>query len=128
MERAAQLFVVVNLAVIGLSHVLAPAAWVDLFVRLREKGHAGVLAVGMLSLLFGSIVLALHPVWSGAGLVVTLLGCAHVAKGALYLGFPAVGMRSLALVDRDRPRGFVAAGAGLLILAAIVAAIGLLAD
>ena len=65
MERAIQIFAVVNLVVIGLSHVAQPRAWAEFFVALREKGDRGVFVVGFMSLAFGSLIVAFHNVWSG---------------------------------------------------------------
>lgn len=55
-ERAAEVFAVVNLAVIGLSHIAQPKGWVEFFIFLRQRGHAGVFFNGMLSLTFGTIL------------------------------------------------------------------------
>ncbi|MFT7680247.1 MAG: hypothetical protein ACI8QC_004253 [Planctomycetota bacterium] len=93
MKAAVEVFALINLVVIGLSHILVPKAWAEFFVGLHEKGHPGVFAVGFMSLSFGSIIAAFHNVWTGHGLVLTLLGWAQVLKGGLYLLFPAYGMR-----------------------------------
>jgi len=62
------------LLVIGLSHVAQPRAWVEFFVWLRGKGHAGVFVNGFLSLGFGSFIVAFHNVWNGLPVILTLLG------------------------------------------------------
>ena len=49
MERAVEIFAVINLGVIGLSHILAPKAWISFFVLLREKGDAGVIGAAALA-------------------------------------------------------------------------------
>ena len=77
--------------------------------------------IAFISLGFGSILAAFHPVWSGAGLVVTLLGWAQVAKGAAYFCFPEWGLRRMSVLDPERPWMMRAAGGMLLLLAAIVA-------
>ena len=59
MERAVQIYAIINLSVIGISHVVRPQVWVDFFVFLRERGEAGVFAVAVLNLIFGSIIVAL---------------------------------------------------------------------
>lgn len=120
MERAVEVFAVINLWIMGLSHILAPKVWIDFFVQLREKGHPGVFVVGFMSLFFGSIIAAFYNVWSGLGLVLTLLGWVQVLKGTLYLLFPACGMRGLRRVDPEKPYYFVVAGVGLLVLAGVV--------
>ena len=116
MERAAQLFAAVNFVVIGLSHMVQPRVWVDFFVLLRSHGRAGVFANGMLSLLVGSIIVAFHNIWSGAEMVLTILGWGQVLKGTLSLTVPAIGLRTLDRVSAERSFEFVAAGVVALIL------------
>ena len=121
LQRAAEIYALVNFAVIGLSHVLRPREWSDLFVRLRGQGEASVFAIACLNLLFGSIIVAFHNRWSGLPLVLTLAGWANVAKAALYLTFPAIGMRRLNAISPDRPGVIVVGGAIFLVLAALLA-------
>ena len=120
-ERAAEVFAVVNLAVIGLSHIAQPKGWVEFFIFLRERGHAGVFFNGMLSLTFGSILVAFHNVWTGVAMIVTLLGWAQVLKGLISLVAPSVGLKKMMRVSMDRAWEFQAAGAVLVVLAALIA-------
>ena len=71
MEKALEVFAAIHFFIVGLSHVVQRHAWVDFFIRLREKGHPGVFVHGFLSLGFGSMVLAFHAVWSGLPSVLT---------------------------------------------------------
>jgi hypothetical protein len=119
-ENAIEMFAAVNFLVIGLSHLLQPRVWVDFFVWLRSKGHAGVFVNGMLSLGFGSIIVSFHNVWAGLPIVLTIIGWAQVAKGLLSLVAPQWGMRSLRRVSPERGREFVAAGAVSLVLSALM--------
>ena len=121
MERAIAIFAIVHLTIIGISHITAPGAWVAFFVKLREQGHRGVFVVGFLSLGFGSIIVAFHQVWSGWPLVLTLLGWAQIVKAGLYFIFPAFGLKKLQRVSPERSRDFIYAGAGLLVIAALIA-------
>ena len=114
MERAVEIYAIVNLTVIGISHVVKPRVWVDLFVFLRERGEAGVFAIALLNLTFGSIVVAFHNVWSGIPLVVTVLGWANVAKALLYFVFPAIGLRRFQLLSHER--AYLVAGGGMFFL------------
>ena len=93
MEHALQIYAIINLTLIGMSHVVRPRAWVDFFVFLRERGEAGVFAVAILNLIFGSIIVAFHNVWSGIPLVLTVVGWTSVIKALLYFTFPAVVLR-----------------------------------
>ena len=120
-ERATEVFAVVNLAVIGASHIAQPRGWVDFFIFLRERGHAGVFFNGMLSLTFGSILVAFHNVWTGLPMIVTLLGWAQVLKGLLSLVAPSIGLKKMMRVSMDRAWEFQAAGVVLVALAALIA-------
>jgi hypothetical protein len=120
MERAVEVYAIVNFVVIGLSHALRPRAWVDFFVVLRERGETGVLATAFMSLVFGSIVVAFHNVWSGIPLVLTLIGWAQVTKAFLYFVFPAFGLRNLLLPAPEKAHHFVYAGAIFLVLAGLL--------
>src|SRR5829696_4205389 len=106
MERAVELFAAVHCVVIGLSHLTQPRVWVDFFLLLREKGHAGVFVNGFLSLGFGSILVAFHNVWEGLPIVLTLFGWAQVVKGGLCFVVPQLGLRSLGRVKPERAHEF----------------------
>jgi len=121
MERAIQVFVLVNVLVIGFSHITAPMAWARFFGWLRSKGEAGVFVVAGMSLTFGSIIVAFHDVWSGLPLVVTLLGWAQVLKGAIYYCFPSFGLKQLGRVREDNARILVAPGAVFVVLGLLLA-------
>ena len=120
MEHAIELFVAINYTVTGLSHLLQRRGWVEFFVWLRSKGHTGVFFNGMLSLGFGSLIVAFHNVWTGLPIVVTIIGWANVLKALVIMSAPELGMRSLNRVSVERAGEFPAAGAGLLVLAAVV--------
>ncbi len=109
-ETSIQIFAIIHLTTIGLSHIVAHRAWAEFFVQLRSKGKPGVFVVAFMSLGFGSIVAAFHPVWSGIPLVLTLLGWAQVLKGLLYFCLPAVGLRGLERVSMERSRMFMVPG------------------
>jgi len=104
----------------GLSHVVAHRGWAEFFILLREKGTAGVFVVGFLSLGFGSVVAAFHPMWSGPAIVLTLLGWGQVLKGLIYFSFPAYGHRKLEMVSTERSRLFMIPGFGLLLIAGLL--------
>jgi len=120
MERAIQIYAIINCAVIGISHALQPRAWVDFFVFLRERGEAGVFAAAFLSLSFGSIIVAFHNVWSGIPLVLTLLGWSQVIKALIYFAFPAVALRKFQTISQEKAKVFVIPGLLFLVLAALL--------
>lgn len=121
MERAIQILGVIHFLIIGLSHILAPRAWADFFIRLRERGEAGVFVVGFMSLGFGSIIVAFHNVWSGIPAVLTFIGWAQVVKALVYFCFPAFGLKRLEVVSVERARMFVYPGIVLVILGGLLA-------
>jgi len=117
MEHAVQIYAIINLTVIGISHVVRPHVWVDFFVFLRERGEAGVFAVAFLNLIFGSIIVAFHNVWSGIPVLLTLLGWANVVKALIYFVFPAFGLRKLQFLCHERANLIIGGGFLFLLLA-----------
>jgi hypothetical protein len=119
-ERAVELYACIQFVVIGLSHLLQPRAWVEFFVLLRGKGHAGVFANAFLSLLFGSFIVSFHNVWTGWPVVLTLLGWAQVIKATMSFIAPQIGMRGMQRVAIERAWEFQVAGIFFLILAGVM--------
>jgi hypothetical protein len=109
-ERALEVFAAIHFLIVGLSHVFHPRAWVEFFIWLRERGHAGVFVHGFLSLGFGSMILAFHNVWSGLPSVLTMVGCAYTLKAALCFLLPATQMRTLRRVSHERAWELVVPG------------------
>ena len=120
MERAVEVFAAVSFLVIGLSHVAQPRAWVEFFVWLRGRGHAGVFANGFLSLNFGALIVAFHNVWTGPAAVLTVIGWAQVAKALVSFVAPRVGLRSLERVSPQRAWEFVVGGVIFLALSGLL--------
>ncbi len=110
MERALEVYAAVHFFVIGISHALQPRVWVEFFLHLRKFGHAGVFANAFLSLMFGSIIVAFHNVWSGLPMILTIVGWAQVTKALLYFAIPRIGERGMARVSYDRQKDFIVAG------------------
>lgn len=96
--------------VTGLSHVAAPRAWARFFVAMRDSDPVPGFANAFVSLPLGLLILAFHPVWSGPGLVVTLLGCGLTLKATLYLLWPGLARLGLAHVSEERSGQFRIAG------------------
>jgi hypothetical protein len=124
-ERGIEIFAAVQFLIIGLSHLLQPRAWVEFFIWLRGKGHAGVFANGFLSLVFGSFVVAFHNVWTGLAMVLTIIGWAQVIKAFTSFVIPQWSMRSLQRVSLDRAHEFVYAGVVFLVLSAVTGYVAL---
>ena len=120
MERAVQIFAVVQFLIMGLSHIVRPRAWSEFFLLLRSKGVAGAFANGFLSLVFGSVVVAFHPVWSGIPLILTVFGWAQVLKSFLIFVVPGYAEMSLKKAPIDRPRVFIVPGIILVIIGGLL--------
>lgn len=118
---AIQVFGIIHFGVVGISHIVAHRAWAEFFVLLREKGHAGVFTVAFMSLWFGSIIVAFHPVWSGIPAVLTVLGWMQVVKGTMYFVAPGFGLRRLQMVSVERSKMFVIPGFVLVAVAGLLA-------
>lgn len=102
---------------IGLSHIVRPALWVDFFTRLHAEGTSGlVLKVLAIELWPGALIVTLHQVWWGPGIVLTLYGWAQFTKVWVALFVPEVGMRSMAMAQTKGTRGFVAGGVMLIVV------------
>jgi hypothetical protein len=121
MERAIEILAVIQLTIIGLSHIVYHRAWAEFIIWLRGKGDPGVFANGFLSLTAGSLIFGFHRVWSGIPLVLTVFGILNILKAAVCFLFPARAMRSMERVSLERSREFVAAGFISLAIAAVVA-------
>jgi hypothetical protein len=120
MERALEIFVVIHLGLMGLSHVVQHRAWAEFFILLRDRGCSGVFVHGFISLGFGSMILAFHRVWSGIPAVVTIVGVLYLVKSLQCFVFPAVSLRSLNRVSLDRSYVFAAPGVVFLGLAGLI--------
>lgn len=120
MERAVQIFAVVQFLIIGLSHIVRPRAWSEFFLLLRSKGVAGAFANGFLSLSVGSIIVAFHPVWSGIPLILTVFGWAQVLKSFLIFVVPGYAEMSLKKAQIDRPRVFIVPGVLLVVIGGLL--------
>jgi hypothetical protein len=121
MERSLEIFAVIQLTVIGISHVVHHRAWADFFIWLRGKGLPGAFANGFLSLAMGSMIIAFHRVWTGIPAVLTVVGVLYLVKALQCFVFPAVSLRALERrVSRERSWLFIAPGVAFLGLAAVI--------
>jgi hypothetical protein len=75
----------------------------------------------MPTLLFGSLIVSFHNVWSGIPLLLTLYGWALVLKAAVYLVAPKLGLTALNRITPERVRIFIVPGIFMLVLAALIA-------
>lgn len=120
MERSVEVLAMILFAVLGLSHMLQPEAWVEFFMLLRSKGKPGAFVDGFLNLPMAVIIVAFHNTWSGLPLILTLVGWALVVKSVIRFCAPKQALRVMARVSLERAWEFQLAGAGLAGLAALV--------
>jgi hypothetical protein len=120
-QRAIELFAVVQLLVVGLSHLLQPRAWVKFFTTLHAHGHAGVFVHGFLSLWFGALIVGFHNVWSGLPTVLTVTGWLYLVKAFACFLVPESQMRTLGRVRDERAWELRMPGVAYLVIAGAVA-------
>src|SRR4029079_12352981 len=108
---------VIQLTLVGLSHVVHHRRWAAFFIGLRGPGYGGVFVHGFLSLGFGAMILAFHRVWSGTPLVLTIVGVLYLMKTLQCFLLPEVSVRSLDRVTMERSRVFIGAGVAFLLIA-----------
>jgi hypothetical protein len=122
MAHAIEIYAVVHLVVMGLSHCIHPHSWVAFFTLLRKCGQPGVFAHGFLSLFFGAMIVSFHNAWSGAGAALTVAGWLYVAKAAACFLLPELQLASLRRVSGERAWEMRFAGTAYLLLALWLAA------
>jgi uncharacterized protein YjeT (DUF2065 family) len=124
-ELVAAWWVGAVLAIVGLSHIVAPRAWCDLFRDLNGLPYGGV-AFGLFTLLPGLAVALAHNSWElGWRLPVTLIGWAWVVKGASYMLVPGQ-LRRVSQRHLEHPWRMAAGGAiGVVLGGFIMAALAM---
>lgn len=111
METSIQKIAAISFLVVGLSHVFRPRVWAQFFTDLGRKGEAASLFIVLLHLPMGALIVAFHNVWTGAPLVLTLVGWGYVLKSLVYALFPAYGLRMISRASVERAWGFAVTGA-----------------
>jgi hypothetical protein len=121
MERGIEIFAGINFLIIGLSHLLQPRVWIDVFASLRSQGLPGAFANGFLSLTFGSLIVSFHNVWVGPAMILTLVGWAQVVKALVNFVAPQFAMRGLHRPSVERAWEMQFAGVVFLALSGLMA-------
>jgi len=120
MARSVEIVAVILFAVIGLSHILQPRAWVEFFILLRGKRETGAFVDGFLNLPIGAVIVGFHNLWSGIPVVLTLLGWGLLIKGVIRFCAPQHALRMMAQVSVERAWQFQVAGAILMVIAGVL--------
>jgi hypothetical protein len=119
---AVQFIMLVACAIMGMSHIVRPAMWVEFFTHLHAQGVRGVvMKTFMLELWPALLIVALHQVWWGPGIVLTLYGWAQLTKVTVAMLAPEIGLRSMAMAQKG-DRAFVLGGVMLLVVGAFAGA------
>ncbi len=125
MEAGIERLTALVFIITGLSHIAAPRAWARFFIDMREKGEVGGFLNAYVHIPLGLLIVAFHPVWSGPGLLVTLIGWALALKGLLYFLWPALALRSMAHISEEQAGRFRIAGVAALLLGLVIGWIAL---
>jgi uncharacterized protein YjeT (DUF2065 family) len=125
MEAGIERLTALALIITSLSHIFAPKTWARFFIDMRERGEVAGLLNAYVHMPLGLLIVAFHPVWSGPGLLVTLIGCALTLKGLLHFVRPSLSLRTLARVSEEKAWEFQVAGAFGLMLGLVVGWIAL---
>ncbi len=121
MEQSVEIMAGVSFLILGLSLLLNVHDWVDWFESVRIGGRRVSLILGMMHLFFGSLLVALHWVWSGWEMLLTVIGVWAMAEGTLYLLFPGCLAKIIGwLMPYSRPVILASALATLLLGGALV--------
>jgi hypothetical protein len=120
MGRSVEILAIIWFGVIGLSHIVQPKTWAEFFILLRGKGESGAFMEGFLNLPLAAFVVGFHNIWSGIPVVLTLVGWGLLIKSVIRFCAPKLGLRLMARVSVERSWEFQVAGAGLVVLAAVI--------
>jgi hypothetical protein len=120
MERSVEILAIILFAVIGLSHIVQPLAWVDFFVFIRGKRETGAFIDGFVHLPLAALIIGFHNVWSGIPAVLTALGWAFLVKSIVRFCLPRVALRMMERVSMERAWEFQVAGVMLVLLAGLL--------
>lgn len=90
--------------------------------RVTDVGEKGVRLHGFLALVIGALILRLHWEWSGAGIVLSLLGLFLLAEGLLCVAAPKFGVQSLQILDEaTKARTLLFTGVLVIVVAGVLA-------
>jgi uncharacterized protein YjeT (DUF2065 family) len=122
MARGVEIAAAVILLITGLSQMYLSSLWMTYYRRITEAGEQGVRLHGLLTLAIGTIVLRLHWVWSGAAIVLSLLGVFMLAEGLLCIVAPKLGVQSLQILDETtKARTLTFTGVLVIVVAGVLA-------
>ena len=89
MAQGIEFAVGISILFICLSCLLRTGEWIAWCKQISEGGRPSAVGLGAWSFMFCALIVGLHPVWDGPGMIVTIVGVIGMAEAALYLLFPA---------------------------------------
>lgn len=114
-------FVAILLLATGVSHMVQPRLWAQLFVDVLQKPYGG-LFIGAMTLPLGLFVALGHNVWGlRPPVIVTIVGWGWTIKSTIYLLYPQA-LNKVATRHMERPHRFIPAGAVMALLGGAVIA------
>jgi uncharacterized protein YjeT (DUF2065 family) len=118
MEDKILFLAVICFAVIGVSHLLQPNAWIRFFKLLISHDHSGAFVNGFITLPLGSLIVVFHNVWSGYEILLTIIGWGYIIKSIICFCFPAISLKSMKRAEKNNSGEFRIAGVFLIVIAA----------
>jgi hypothetical protein len=109
------------LSALGLSQVYRTEFWLAYYGRLSELGATAIRGHGAVVAAIGGAVVALHNVWSGPAVVLTLAAWLMIAEGGFCLLAPRLGLAALGRQTAAlRHRAVVVTGIASLVVAGVL--------
>jgi len=116
-QSVVQFIMLLSCAILGVSHIVKPGIWVETFTYLHSLGTRGVvLRTFLFELWPAMVIVTLHQVWWGPGILLTIYGWAQLTKVTVSMLAPEIGLRSMAMAGR--PNAFLYGGIMLLVVGA----------
>ena len=101
----------------GISHIVQPTMWRQFFRYLHNLGSTGVIfRTFALELTPAIVLITFHQVWTGPAILISLYGWILMLKVSMSLLIPSLGLRSLAMANREASPDFTIAGVLLIAL------------
>ncbi len=114
---AVQMLLLISCTLIGLSHILQPKMWFDYFADLKTRGHSALITRSFTFELWPALlIVALHQVWSGPAIIITIYGHLLLLKFTIAMLAPKIGMKSLDIAKKG-DSSFIIAGGLILVIA-----------
>ena len=101
MEQLIQVIIVITFFTLRISMVLRAKIWVEWVQKLQSNGTSGILSLGLINLLLGSIIVTFHWVWEGFAMIVTIIGMIMLCRSFIILLTPNLFLK---IIDKTLPK------------------------